>query len=163
VALGVNASEGRGADAFERALERENSVWQAGLTLTYPWGRRGEKARYRQSEVLLQRQYLALEQQEQDLLVLVREAVRRIETSAQNVVIAEQAARLSEEQYEAEQERYSSGLSTSRRVLEAQTDLERARTAHLQARLDHQVSRAALRRIEAGGLEYYGVELAQPR
>jgi outer membrane protein TolC len=89
----------------------------------------------------------------------VRNAVRDVDTSRESVTIAAQAADLAQRQYEAETERFRNGLSTSRRVLEAQTDLESARVAHLQARLDLQTARAALRRLEGTSLQRYGISL----
>lgn len=47
--------------AFEDVFEPEGRAWQAGLTITYPLGRLGEKARYRDE--------LALHQLEQKILV----------------------------------------------------------------------------------------------
>lgn len=155
VAFGVNATDATGRSAFSSALENDAGIWQAGLTLTFPWGRGGEKARVRQTEAAQRRQALRISRLEQDLLVQVRNAVRRVDTSGEGVELSALAARLAERQYEAERNRFKAGLTTSRRVLEAQTDLERARVAHLQARLDLQIALSALRRIEGSGLEYY--------
>lgn len=159
VALGVNGSDRNGGGAFSDAFGQESSSWQAGLTVTYPWGRSGEKARHRQAQAGLRRQELSVRQLEQDVLVQVRNAVRDVETNQASVKLATEAAGLAQEQYEAERKRFSSGLSTSRRVLEAQTDLESARVSQLQAKLTLQIALAALRRIEGSGLEHYGIRL----
>jgi outer membrane protein len=149
--------------AFEDVFESERSTWQAGLTVTYPLGRVGEKARYRQARTALSREELALHQLEQQILVSVREAVRNIETAQESVKIAALAANLSDQQRDAENKRFRAGLSTSRRVLEAQTDLERARVAELQAKLDLRVAWSALYRIEGSALQRYGIDLEEIR
>ena len=74
--------------AFEDAFDSERSAWQLGLSVTYPLGRVGEKARYRQSRTALSRSELALHQLEQQILVSVREAVRNVETAQESVKIA---------------------------------------------------------------------------
>lgn len=159
VAVGFNGDEGSGRGAFDKAFDAQQSSWQAGLTVTYPLGRVGEKARYRQSHAALNRSQLALQQLEQDVLVNVRNGVRNVETGFESAKLAAQSAQLSGKQYEFENARFRSGLSTSRRVLEAQVDLETARVALVQAKLNLQIALASLRRVEGSGLEYYGIEL----
>lgn len=158
LAVGLDSDERTAPDAFSRAFGAAGGrQWQAGLTLRVPLGRAGEKARYRQSQAALDRDELSLRQREQEILVSVREAVRDVETGSQSVKIAALAAKLGQQQHVFETARFRAGLSTSRRVLEAQTDLERARVAHLQARLDLQVALAALRRIEGSAFSRYGI------
>jgi outer membrane protein TolC len=93
-------------------------------------------------------------------LVIELRAVQRVYESGDTSV---HAVRLGERQYEAELDRYKAGVSTSRAVLEAQADLENARVAHLQARLDLLAARSALQRLEGSALTRYGVTLPTPR
>jgi outer membrane protein TolC len=158
-AVGFNGDDRTRRGAFSGISEPDGHTWQAGLTITYPLGRVAEKARFRQSRYALTQAELRARQLEQDVLVAVRNAVRDVETSRESVDIAAQAAELAQRQYEAETARFRAGLSTSRRVLEAQTDLESARVANLQARLDLQTARAALRRLEGTSLARYGITL----
>jgi len=161
-AVGFNGDDSTRRGAFSGISRPDGHTWQAGLTITYPLGRVAEKARFRQSRYALTQAELRAKQLEQDVLVSVRNAVRDVETSRESVDIAAQAAELAQRQYEAETERFRAGLSTSRRVLEAQTDLESARVANLQARLDLQTARAALRRLEGTSLARYGITLDVP-
>jgi outer membrane protein len=149
--------------AFEDAFDSERRSWQLGLSVTYPLGRVGEKARYRQSRTALSRDELALHQLEQQILVSVREAVRNVETAQESVKIAALAANLADQQRDAENRRFRAGLSTSRRVLESQTDLEAARVAELRAKLDLRVALSALYRIEGSALRRYGITLTAER
>lgn len=158
-ALGLNGRNGRGGNALSDALDREDASWQFDLSLTYPWGQKGDKARYRQALAQITQQTLRLKQLEQAIEVDVRAAVRAVETNIESVSIANLASRLSEKQYELEKARFDAGLSTSRRVLEAQTDLESARVNELQSRVNLRTALAALHRIEGSSLARFGIEL----
>jgi outer membrane protein TolC len=160
LALGLNGSDSSRRGSISGITEPDGHTWQAGISITYPLGSVAEKARFRQSRYALTQAELREKQLEQDVLVSVRNAVRDVETSRESVTIATQAADLAQRQYEAETDRFRAGLSTSRRVLEAQTDLESARVASLQARLDLQTARAALRRLEGSSLQRYGITLS---
>ena len=78
----------------------------------------------------------------------VRSAVRSVETNTENVKIASLSSSLSQKQYELEKARFDAGLSTSYRVLQAQTDLDTARVNELQAKVALNNAIAALHRIE---------------
>jgi outer membrane protein len=145
--------------AWSNALEPEHSAWQAGLNVTYPLGRVGEKARLRQATRAVSRDDLAVHQLEQNTLAAVRDAVRNVSTSQESIRIASLAANYASEQYDAERMRYRAGLSTSRRVLEAQKDLESARVAEVQAKLNLRTSFSKLYRVEGSSLNRYGVAL----
>jgi outer membrane protein len=96
---------------------------------------------------------------EQNIEVQVRAAVRAVETNAESVKISSLARELSERQLELETARFQAGLSTSRRVLEAQNDLETARVNELQSKIALRNSYSALHRIEGSALQRYGLRL----
>ena len=158
-ALGVTGDDRARSRAWSNAFEPERSAWQAGLSVTYPLGRQGEKARFRQATHALTRDELAMHQLEQNVLLSIRNAIRSVQTNRESVRLAALASNLAQEQYEAERIRYRSGLSTSRRVLEAQTDLEAARVAELQTKLNLRTALSALYRIEGSSLDHYGITL----
>jgi outer membrane protein TolC len=159
--LGFNGQRGSGADAFDSAVNRDNSSWQVDFTLSYPWGRVSDKARYHQSLSLLNQQTLVLRQLEQSILVQVRSAVRAVETNNEKVKIAALAAEFSARQYDLESARFAAGLATSRDVLQTQSDLENARVAELQARITLQNSISTLHRLEGSSLERYQITLPE--
>ena len=117
------------------------------------------KARYRQSVATLNREQTRLRQIEQGIEVQVRSAVRSVETNVESVKIASLASSLSEKQYELEKARFDAGLSTSRRVLEAQDDLETNRVAELQAKVALQNAVTTLHRVEGSSLQRYAAVL----
>ena len=158
-ALGFSGRNGTGNDAFGDALDRQNHSWQVDFSFSYPWGQASNKARYRQSLSTLSREQVRLHQIEQNIEVQVRSAVRSVETNLESVKIATLASELSQKQYELEKARFDAGLSTSRRVLEAQNDLETNRVNELQARVTLHSAIAALHRIEGSSLQRYSVNL----
>lgn len=157
--LGLSGDDRDSNRAFSNVFEPERSGWQAGLSITYPLGRVGERARFRQATRAQTRDELAVHRLEQEVLVAVRESVRSVQTNQEAVRLAALASNLAQEQYEAERIRYRSGLSTSRRVLEAQKDLESARVAELQTKLDLRTALSTLYRIEGSTLTRYGITL----
>ena len=159
VTLGITGDDRSSNRAWSNAFEPERSAWQAGLNVTYPLGRVGEKARFRQASRALMRDDLAVHQLEQNTLLAVRDAIRNVATSRESIRIAALAANYAQEQYEAERMRYQSGLSTSRRVLEAQKDLESARVAEVQSKLNLRTSFSRLYRVEGSSLVRYGITL----
>ncbi len=158
-ALGYNGRQGNAGDAYRQIPDREGYTWQVNLSLSVPVGFRGDKARYRQSLATLGREQTRLRLIEQNIEVQVRAAVRAVETNFESVKISAQARELSTKQYELEKARFDAGLSTSRRVLEAQNDLEAARINELQAKVSLRTSLTALHRIEGSSLQRYAVTL----
>ncbi len=158
-ALGVNGTNGSSGDAFNDALDPQSHNWQVDFSFNYPWGRKADKARERQSLAALSREQTRLRQLEQTIEVQVRSAVRSVEANTESVRIAALASALSQKQYELEKAKFDAGLSTSRRVLEAQDDLETARVSELQARVSLSNAISALHRLEGSSLQRYAVEL----
>ena len=158
-ALGYTGRQGSADAAYRQIPDLDGYAWQLDLSLSVPLGFRGDKAAYRQSLATLSREQTRLRQLEQNIEVQVRSAVRSVETNLESVKIATFAAKLSEQQYELEKARFDAGQSTSRRVLQAQEDLETARISELQAKVSLQGAITALHRIEGSSLQRYAVTL----
>jgi len=158
-AVGMNGRRGNAGAAFSDTFDRDNNSWQVDLSLTYPWGLVGDKARYRQAQATLSQQQSRLRQLEQSIELQVRTAIRAIETDSESVKISAQARLLSDKQYEFQKALFDSGKSTSYLVLQAQNDLENARVAELQAKVNLRNAVSTLRQIEGSSLQRYGVTL----
>jgi Outer membrane protein len=133
--------------------------WRVGASLSFPWGFREERARLRQARAGREREELRLAQIEQNILVSVRNAVRALEASAENLRLSTLTAELRAREYETEKARYDSGLSTFRRVQEAQDDLDLARLAELQAKVNLRAAQANLDRLEGTAADRYKLTL----
>lgn len=159
-ALGFNSfASTSNSRALSSALDRDSNSWQLDLSVSVPWGQKADRARLRQALASVSQQEVALRSLEQSIEVQVRAAVRAVETNTESVKISTQARELSEKQYELEQARFSAGLSTSRRVLEAQNDLEAAKVNELQSKVALRNSYTALYRLEGSALTRYGLTL----
>jgi outer membrane protein TolC len=133
--------------------------WNAGVSLSLPWGLRQNKALYRQAEDNLNAQKVTYDQTDQTLLVQVRADVRAVESNQENVAAAAEATRLSQKQYDLQKAEFDAGLATSYDVLNAQTLLSQARVTELQAQVNLRVALAELRFIEGSSLQNYHVNV----
>jgi outer membrane protein len=162
-ALGLNSREAKLGDAASETWSGDGYSWQVDFALRLPWGAREEKARYRQAVTSVTREEARLKQLDQDLVVDVRAAVRAVETNRESASISALATQLSQQQYELERARFNAGLSTSRRVLEAQDDLENARVSQLQSQVNLQVALSELQRLEGTSLPRYKIQVEEFR
>jgi outer membrane protein TolC len=158
-AVGIGGTRGSIGDAFSDTANSRNSNWQVDVSVSYPWGQIGDRARYRQSLATLTQQQVHLRQLEQSIEVQVRSAVRAVQTNIESVKISGQARQLSERQYELEKAKFDAGLSTSYLVLQSQNDLENARVNELQARVSLRTFVALLHRLEGSALQRYRITL----
>jgi len=133
--------------------------WQAGLALNFPWGLRNNKALYRQAMDNMEAEQVTLDQADQNLMVQVRAAVRGVEANVEAVTAATQASVLSQKQYELQKARFDAGLAISYDVVLAQNQLETARVAELQAKVNLRIAIADLRMLEGTSLDAYHVNL----
>jgi outer membrane protein TolC len=161
--LGLNSREASYGDAATRTFDGDGYAWQVDLTLRVPWAQREDNARLRLAQSNIAREQTRLQQLDQNLVVEVRSAVRAVETNRESVAISGLATRLSERQYELERARFNAGLSTSRRVLEAQDDLEIARVNELQSQVNLRIALAELQRLEGSSLTRFRIVLDQAR
>lgn len=158
-ALGFNADEASFGEAIDRLPQGDSYLWQVNLSVTYPWGGHADKARFRAAENNLARETMRLRQIEQNILVQARSAVRLVKSSIEVVQASELATKLSEQQYELEKARFDAGLSTSRLVLDAQTDLDKARLTELDNKVALYQAIANLNRLEGRTAEVHGIDL----
>jgi len=156
---GYNTRDGSLNRAFNRLPDGDGYSWQLDLALRFPWGLRAERARYNTALNNLRREETRLRQIEQTLALEVRTAVRAVETNLASVSISRKATELSTRQYELERARFDAGLSTSRRVREAQDDLENARVSELQAQVNLRTAMAELNRIDGTSLALYQISV----
>ncbi len=156
-AVGHNARDRSTGRALNRLPDGDGYSWQVDLSLSMPWGMRGDRARLRIAQNNLEREQSRLQQVEQNLLAQVRAAVRAVETNLESADISAKATELSVRQYELEKARFDAGLSTSRLVLEAQDALERARVSELQAKVNLRTAIADLQRLEGSSLARYNI------
>jgi outer membrane protein TolC len=111
--------------------------WTLGVTVAYPLGRSAARANLAQQQVERRQGDLAIRQMEIAIVQQVRDAARQVENSYQRVLVTQTALRASEQQFEAEQRRFTAGLSTTLELQVRQGQLATARTAELNAVIAH--------------------------
>lgn len=158
-AVGLNSKEGALDKSAGNVLNGDGYSWQVDLSLNVPWGFREEKARLAQAMSNLKREETRLLQLEQNILVDVRSAIRAVETNGESLRISQLATQLSEQQFDLEKARFDAGLSTFRRVQEAQEDLDNARVNEIQAAVNLRIAQSDLSRLEGSSLGRYNIEL----
>jgi outer membrane protein len=160
-AIGFNGSDRTYGSSIDNLNTGNNYNWQVDLSLSVPWGLRADRARYRTALNNLHQEQTTLQQIEQNLLVQVRADVLAVATNIESVQISAKGTELAEKQYELQKAKFDAGLSTSRDVLQSQTDLETARVNDLQAKVNLRIAVANLHQLDGSSLDRYHIALAE--
>ena len=146
-------------DMFDRNFSGDFYNWGGGLVLSYPLGNRSAWSQYRKRQIEARNAQASLQSARQQVIIDLKEAVRRVRTDFKRIETTRSARILSEKQLEAEQERLNVGLSTTRFVLDFQRDLAIAQRNELRAVVDYNKSLSNLARQKGTTLEQYAIEL----
>ena len=111
--------------------------WAFAVNVSYPIGTSQADALYAQSKVQRQQQQTGLSNLEMQVATAVREAARSVNTNLKRVEATRKARELAERRLEAEQKRFTVGLSSTFELFQAQRDLARARQSELIATIDY--------------------------
>ncbi|HWF61801.1 MAG TPA: TolC family protein [Nitrospira sp.] len=154
---------GLGSDlgqSFSRNFSGDFYNYGAGLVLSYPLGNRAAINTYNKRKLDARNAEASLASVRQQIIVGVREAVRRVQTDFKRIETTRSARIMAEKQLQAEQERLRVGLSTTRFVLDFQRDLATAQGNELRAIIDYNKSLSNLARHKATTLDRYHLELS---
>jgi outer membrane protein TolC len=146
-------------DAFKDVFGFAYRNWSVRLTLDLPLNTIISRASLAQARVDLQQATLQLKQQEQNIYLEIKRAVRAVETNYQRVEAYKVARELRQQQLEAEEEKLKVGLTTPYFVLQYQRDLATAQTTELQAIIDYNLSLADLSRAMGISLEEKNISM----
>lgn len=146
-------------DSLNKNFSGDFYNYGAGLVLSYPLGNRSAISTYNKRQLEAKNAEATLASVRQQIIVGVREAVRRVQTDFKRIETTRSARIMAEKQLQAEQERLKVGLSTTRFVLDFQRDLATAQGNELRAIVDYNKSLSNLSRHKATTLERYNVEV----
>ena len=146
-------------DSVNRNLSGDYYNYGAGLVLSYPLGNRSAWSTYSKRQLEAKNAEASLVSVRQQIIVGVREAVRRVQTDFKRIETTRSARIMAEKQLQAEQERLKVGLSTTRFVLDFQRDLATAQGNELRATVDYNKSLSNLARHKATTLDRYNLQL----
>lgn len=146
-------------DSVNKNLSGDYYNYGAGLVLSYPLGNRSAWSTYNRRQIEGKNAEASLVIVRQQIIVGVREAVRRVQTDFKRIETTRSARIMAEKQLQAEQERLKVGLSTTRFVLDFQRDLATAQGNELRAIVDYNKSLSNLARHKATTLDRYNLQL----
>jgi outer membrane protein TolC len=146
-------------DAFKDVFGFVYTNWSVRFNLDIPISTLVSKANLAQARVDLQQATLQLKQQEQNIYLEIKQAVRAVETNYLRVEAYKVARELREQQLEAEEEKLKVGLTTPYFVLQYQRDLATAQTTELQAIIEYNLSLANLSRAMGVSLEEKNISM----
>lgn len=146
-------------DSVSKNLSGDFYNFGAGLVLSYPLGNRSAVSTYNKRQLEFKNAEASLVSVRQQIIVGVREAVRRVQTDFKRIETTRSARIMAEKQLQAEQERLKVGLSTTRFVLDFQRDLATAQGNELRSVVDYNKSLSNLARHKAATLDRYNLQL----
>jgi outer membrane protein TolC len=149
----IGSIEHGAGDALRDAFGFTYKNWTVGFTLDIPLDSVFSRANYAQAKVNMKQSRLMLQDQEQQIYLEVKSAVRAVQNNYERVQAYKVARELAEQTLEAEEEKLKVGISTPYFVLQYQTELTTAQTNELQAIVDYNLSLAALDRALGTSLE----------
>jgi outer membrane protein len=126
--------------------------WTVGVRVGYPLGRSSAEANLARSRLAYEQTGLILRAQELAVATEVRQVGRNLNTNRKRFESTRSARLLAERRLEAEQKKFSVGLSTSFEVFQAQRDLTQARNNELSAILDYVKSTVDFEAVQEAGV-----------
>lgn len=147
------------SDMVDRGFSGDFYQLGAGLVLSYPLGNRSAWSQYTKRRLEARNAQASLQRARQEVIINIRDAVRRLQTDFKRIETTRSARILAEKQLRAETERLNLGLSTTRFVLDFQRDLAIAQRNELRAIVDYNNSLSNLARQKGTTLQEYGIEL----
>ncbi len=132
--------------AWTQVFKFEFPVWGVFMDLQIPLRNRSNDADLA-TALIRERQLLStMKNQEQMIIVEVRNAYEGLATRRKSLEAANVASRLSREQLDGETKRFEAGLSTNFEVLRFQRDLAQSQVSELRALVDYQLALTALQK-----------------
>jgi outer membrane protein TolC len=156
----IGVIEGSPSDALKDAFNFKYNNWNVGITLDIPLNTLLSRADYAQARVNMDQAMLRLKNQEQQLFLEIKNAVRAMQTDYKRVQAYKVARELAEKTLEAEEEKLKVGITTPFFVLQYQTDLATAQTNELKAMIDYNLSLARLNRAMGVSLKLKNIKFS---
>jgi outer membrane protein len=131
-------------DVFKAAFP----TWQFTLNVSYPIGTSSAEASLAQTRLQARQSNIQLRSLELQVATEVRDVARQLVANAKRVDATRAARVLAERQLEAEEKKFTAGMSTSFQVFQYQRDLSAARNRELRATLDYTQSQVDFETVQ---------------
>jgi len=152
---------GSASQAMKDAFNFKYKNWSLGLSLSIPLSNMISRAAVAQAQLNQQQAILNLKNQEQQVVLEIKTAVRNVQTTYQQVQSYKVARELAEQKLQAEQEKLRVGQSTNYFVLQYQRDLTNARVLELNAIINYNLAQVALDRSTGTILEKKNIKISE--
>ena len=133
----INTSIRPFSDVLRDVFANDFRQWSFAVNISYPIGTSLAEAAVAQNKLQHQQQRTSLSDLEMQIATQVREVARNVNTNLKRVEATRKARELAERRLEAEEKRFTVGLSSTFELVQAQRDLSRARQNELNATIDY--------------------------
>ena len=130
-----------------------------GAQLTVPLGNLGPRNQYKATKAALQQIELQFKQLEQNILVVIDNAVKQAQSNYESVQATKQARVYAEAALDAETKTYAVGKATTFEVLTYQNNLTAARSQEIRALANYNEALANLAQQEGATLERFNINI----
>jgi outer membrane protein TolC len=144
----VGTLPGGYSDAWRTLSGQDYPNWNFQVNLSYPIGASAAQAQYARARVQRNQSAAQLRALELQVATEVTNAALQVENGLRRYEAAEAARGLAQTRLEAEQSRFSVGLSTNFFVVQAQRDLSTAQNSELRALLDYRRALVDYQRVQ---------------
>jgi outer membrane protein TolC len=156
---GFNGASREFSGTFSQFHEGNAPYYSYGAQMTVPLSSQGPRNQYKSSKATLQQVTLLLKQLEQNVMVLIDNAIGVAEADYQSVQAARQARIYAEAALDAEQKKYAVGKSTTFTVLQLQNKLTAARSQEIRDLANYNQALATLAQQEGSTLARDRIDL----
>jgi outer membrane protein len=149
-----------GSQAFKDAFNFKYNNWSVSLSLTVPLSNMISRASAVQAQLNMDQALLNLKNQEKQVVLEIRTAVRYLDTTYKQLQAYKVARDLAEKKLQAEEDKLRVGMSTPYFVLQYQRDLTTARVNELNAVISYNLAQVALDRSTGMILEKKNIKVS---
>ncbi|HVF30512.1 MAG TPA: TolC family protein [Pyrinomonadaceae bacterium] len=154
------------AGGFNRSLanmfRNDAPNYQVGVTISFPFRNRTAKASLAGARVLENQLATQTRQQEQVVIVEVRNSVQAVETARQRVLSARRARENAEELLKGERALFDAGRSTTFILFQRENALTNARNAEIRSETDYNKALADLQRATSTTFQINNIQVVSP-
>jgi outer membrane protein TolC len=133
----LNSTQRGFGDVLHDVFGNNFRSWSFAVNFSYPLGTSVADAALAQGRLQRQQQVTGIRDLELQIATQVRQAGRNVNTNLKRVEATTKARELAERRLEAEEKRFTVGLSSTFELVQAQRDLARARQNELSATIDY--------------------------
>ncbi len=148
--------------SFANIFRSDAPNYSIGVTISFPLRNRTAKANLAGAEITANQIDTQLRQQEQVVIVEVRNAVQGVETARQRVFTSRRARENAEKQLEGERMLFDSGKSTTFFLFQRENTLTNARNSEIRAETDYSKALADLQRATSTTFQINNIDVQSP-